>query len=430
MIPTALPDRAAAPVSPWRWWVCLLLFSATTLNYMDRISLNQMAVRIQNALNLDDVQYSRLESGFSFAFAVGAILSGIIVDKVSVRWVYPAAVLGWSVAGVLTGYATGFVWLLSCRIALGLFEAGNWPCGIRTVRAVVRPEERAFGNSLFGSGTAVGAVVTPPLVFVLLVHADAAAGTEGQAPDSWKLPFKVIGLIGLVWVALWFLTVPGKMLVPRPENESPGSVLAARYRDVFRDRRFWGLLGMVIALNISWHTYRAWLPKYLQQKRGFSEEAMTGFTTAYYLTADIGSWTIGLLTLVLIRRGMGGHNARFLMLTACAGLAVVSVAVPFAPTGVAMTAAVLVFAFASLGLFPTYFALSQELSAAHQGKVSGTLGAAAHLFLALVTYPIQGWVIKNTGSYDGVLAVAGLFPLLAIGGMLWLWPPRRTEPQL
>src|SRR5262249_52178576 len=153
-----------------------------------------------------------------------------------------------------------------------------------------------------------------------LLRADAAAGTEGPAPDSWKLPFKVIGLIGVGWVALWFVTVPGKMVRPRPENDPPGSVLAAHYRDVLRDRRFWGLLLMVIALNISWHTYRAWLPKYLQEKRGFSEEGMAGFMTFYYLMADIGSWTMGLLTLVLIRRGMAGHNARFLVLTACAGL--------------------------------------------------------------------------------------------------------------
>jgi ACS family hexuronate transporter-like MFS transporter len=117
------------------------------------------------------------------------------------------------------------------------------------------------------------------------------------------------------------------------------------------------------------------------------------------------------------------HSARFLALTGCAGLTVVSLVVPYAPTGIAMTAAVLVFAFGALGLFPTYFALSQELSAAHQGKVSGTLGATAHMFLSLVMYPIQGQVIQATKSYDEVLAVAGVFPLLAIGLMFWLWPP-------
>ena len=369
------------------------------------------------------MEYSRLESGFSFAFAVGAIVSGILVDKVSVRWVYPLMVLGWSAAGVLTGYATGFAWLLVCRIALGLFEAGNWPCGIRTVRTIMHPEERSLGNSLFSSGTAAGAIITPVVVLVLVQQADAAAGSEGPHPDSWKLPFKVIGYIGLVWVFLWFLTIPGRILDPATGPGAASHAGAAHYRDVFRDRRFWGILFMAIAINITWHTYRAWLPLYVQRKRGFSETEMTAFMTWFYLVADIGSWTIGLLTLVWIRRGRRAHSARFLALSACAALAVLSLAVPFAPTGWMFTGVVLIFVFGALGLFPTYFALSQELSAAHQGKVSGTLGACSHLFLALVAYPIQGYVIKEKGLYNEVLALAGIFPLLALGIMLWLWPP-------
>ena len=416
------------PASPWRWWVCILLFLATTLNYMDRVALNQMAVRIQKALDLNDLQYSHLESGFSFAYAIGAILSGIVVDRVNVRWVYPLMVLGWSAAGVMTGYSTGFAWLFTCRVVLGLFEAGNWPCGIRTTRLVLRSEERSFGNSLFQSGTAVGAIVTPILILVMLKRADAAAGQENH-PDSWKMPFIAIGILGIAWVVLWFLTVPGRLLDPKSGPEAASHAGATRYWDVFRDRRFWALLATVIAINVCWQTYRMWFPKYLQQKRGFSETDMSTFMTWFYLTADVGSWTVGLLTLVMVRRGMSNHTARLLVYAGCAGLVLVSFAVPFLPIGWELTASVLIFSFGSLGLFPTYFALSQELSAAHQGKVSGTLGAAAHMFLALVVYKIQGHVIQDTKSYDEVLAVAGLFPLLAFVLMLWLWPPSYEPPQ-
>jgi uncharacterized protein (TIGR02266 family) len=134
---------------------------ATIINYMDRLALNQMAVRIKTYFGMSNYEYSMLESAFSFAFAVGAITTGFIVDKVSVRWVYPLMVLGWSAAGVLTGFANGFWMLLTCRFALGLFESGNWPCGIRTTRAVLRHEERSLGNSIFQSGTALGAATYP-----------------------------------------------------------------------------------------------------------------------------------------------------------------------------------------------------------------------------------------------------------------------------
>jgi ACS family hexuronate transporter-like MFS transporter len=327
----------------------------------------------------------------------------------------------------LTGYSTGLVWLLACRIALGLFEAGNWPCGIRTVRTIMRPEERSLGNSLFSSGTAAGAIITPWVVYKIVQSADASAGTENH-PDSWKLPFILIGYIGVVWVVLWFLTVPGKILDPSASPGAASHAGAANYRDVFRDRRFWGVLLVAIGINITWHTYRAWLPLYVQEKRAFTEREMTAFMTWFYLVADIGSWTIGLLTLFWIRRGNRPHMARFLALAGCAGLAVFSIAVPFTPTGWQFTGVVLIFVFGSLGLFPTYFALTQELSNAHQGKVSGTLGASAHLFLALIVYPIQGYVIKKTGSFDEVLAIAGIFPLIAAGFMLWLWPPGYEPP--
>lgn len=418
---TSEPSRE--PASPWRWWVCGLLFLATTLNYMDRVALNQMAVRIQTALDIDDVDYYRLESGFSFAFAAGALLFGFIVDRVNVRWVYPLAVLGWSAAGVLTGYASGFAWLFGCRVALGLFEAGNWPCGIRTTKAVLRPDERSFGNSLFQSGTAIGAVCTPPLVLLLLRWHDESGGSG----DGWRVPFRIIGLLGVFWVALWFATVPGGILASAGGRQA-ATPADGSYRDLFRDRRFWAMLGMVITVNIAWHSFRPLLPKYLMQKRLVDETTMTEVTTLYYLVADVGSWTVGLLTLLMMRRyRVRGHNARLIAYLGCCGLATVSLAVPFAPTGFALTALILVYAFAALGLFPTYFAMSQELSAAHQGKVTGTLGAGAHLTLALVVFPIQGWFIKATGFYDGVLAVAGLFPLLGFAIMWSLWPPERAE---
>lgn len=418
----------APPISAWRWWVCLLLFLATTLNYMDRVALNQMAKRIKDALELDPVEYSGLETAFSFFFALGAMFAGVVVDKVNVRWVYPVAVLGWSAAGYFTGYATGFWSLVACRLALGVFESANWPAGLRTTRAILRPEERSFGNALFQSGTAIGAVITPFLVLYLLQEADAEAG--GDTRNSWRVPFRMIGLLGAGWVALWWFTVPRGLLARATGDSHHGDPGHARYRDIFRDIRFWALVGMTVAVNISWHTYRVWLPLYLQEVRGFDEAAMSRMTTWFYLTADAGSWTIGIITLLLVRRGRwSSHGARVLMFASCAALALISFVVPLVPNGRGLTVVVLLFAFASLGLFPTYYAFSQEISGKHQGKVSGTLGLCAHMSLSLVVYPVEGLLVKETGSYDLILGAAGVFPLLALGFMWWVWPaPAGSEP--
>src|SRR5919199_547538 len=88
--------------TPWRWWVCVLLLLASTLNYMDRMALNQTAVRIRAAFDLTNFWYGVLEGVFVVGFALGGLLFGWVVDRTRVRWVYPVAVVGWSAAGFLT----------------------------------------------------------------------------------------------------------------------------------------------------------------------------------------------------------------------------------------------------------------------------------------------------------------------------------------
>ena len=69
------------------------------------------------------------------------------------------------------------------------------------------------------------------------------------------------------------------------------------------------------------------------QQRGYSREEMSAFTTVYYLVADVGSWTCGIVTLVLCKRGMRVHVSRLLAFAGCALLTVCTVSVPFLPGG-------------------------------------------------------------------------------------------------
>src|SRR5215471_20592240 len=114
-----LPSRS----STWKWWVCGLLMLATMINYMDRLTLNQAANQILSELELDTEDYGYIEFAFGLAFAVGALVFGRVADRVNVRWFFPGALLGWSLAGFITGFARSFEQLLTCRVLLGLFES-------------------------------------------------------------------------------------------------------------------------------------------------------------------------------------------------------------------------------------------------------------------------------------------------------------------
>src|SRR5262249_39541366 len=113
VMPVVIPDlRLPQRSGAWKWWVCGLLLLATMINYMDRLTLNLMAKPIMEDLGLDERDYGQLESAFAIAFAVGAIVAGWLADRWNVRWIYPAAVVVWSLAGFVTGLAEGFLALL------------------------------------------------------------------------------------------------------------------------------------------------------------------------------------------------------------------------------------------------------------------------------------------------------------------------------
>src|SRR5262249_53749971 len=147
------PTRSAA----WKWWVCGLLLLATMINYMDRLTVNAMSQRITDEFELNEKEYGQIEFAFGIAFAMGNLLAGYSGDRWNVRWLFPAAVVLWSGAGFVTGFAQSLFGLMACRFSLGLFESGNWPCALRTTQRILPPAERTMGNSLLQSGAAIGA---------------------------------------------------------------------------------------------------------------------------------------------------------------------------------------------------------------------------------------------------------------------------------
>ena len=90
----------------------------------------------------------------------------------------------------------------SAAILLGFFEAGQWPCALITVQRLLSRRDRPLGNSILQSGASLGAIATPFVVIALTT----------SATDSWRLPFRVIGAAGAVWVVAWLAIVRGRDL--------------------------------------------------------------------------------------------------------------------------------------------------------------------------------------------------------------------------
>ncbi|MFM7318115.1 MAG: MFS transporter [bacterium] len=412
----------ARRLSKWQWLVTILLLLATMLNYMDRQTLANLSVRITSDLGLSQERYGTLELGFGWSFALGLIFFGTLADRFPVRWLYPLVVVGWSAVGLLTGFASTYEEMLVCRILLGIFESGHWPCALKTTQAVLSREDRIFGNSILQSGGAIGAIITP-LVIRGMVGDNMAAG-------AWRPPFVIIGSFGAVWVIAWLLTI-GRGDVPVHEStgvsksEKTGpekeSFVAIWWNACLANRRFWALLPMVICINITWQLLRVWLPKFLQQGRGATEAQSLYFNSLYYVAADIGCIAAGAAGVWLVGRGMGVLRSRQIVLTVGSTLTALSIFIPAMPLGYGLYGLLLLIGAGSLGVFPCYYSLAQEVSTRHMGKATGLLGCASWL----ISSPLQkyfGRVVDKTGSFDYGLMLAGLAPVVALTIWLVLWP--------
>ncbi len=409
----ANPDDRKATTRTWG--ICLMMLLATMLNYMDRQTLSQQATEIGRALQIDNEQYGLLESGFGLAFAIGGVVAGIAVDRMGPRWLYPIVLLGWSTAGFATGWASTYRQLWFGRVVLGFFEAGQWPCALVTAQRLLSRRDRALGNSLIQSGASLGAIATPMVVL--------AISTGG--PDDWRLPFRVIGAIGLVWVVAWLILVrPGDLALREETNPIEPTPRPRLQWSIVR--RLLILIVVVTVINLCFHFFRAWMPKMLREEYGFSNRTVQQFSVAYYLATDAGCLAIGFLVRWLAHRGWSIHGSRISAFAVCCLLTALSTVAAMVPGSWMLMALLLVIGFGSLGQFPVYYAFTQELSARRMGNVTGILGFAFWMIYSMVGGPIGRW-IDRTGAFSQVMFGAGLLPLVGLLAVGLFWGREQSE---
>ena len=412
MKPTNAASETPARISRF-WWIGGLLLLASAINYMDRQTLANAAVRISGEFRMSHEQYGNLEAGFGWAFAAGSLFFGFLADKVSLRWLYAAVVLLWSSIGFATGFVDDYEQLLICRTLLGFFEAGHWPCGVKTVRALLDAKGRAMGNGVLQSGTSIGAIVTPLIMSWMLT----------DEVGSWRLPFQAIGAVGVLWVLAWIAMAPPAGLAANHTDEAES---ASPWWKVLLDRRMVLILAVIALINTTFQMLRVWLPKFLQEGRGYSEPETLYFTSLWFAATDVGCLGAGAMVLWIARHGRSVTQARLLTFFGCALMCLSAIAIPWLPQGWVLLAVLLVAGAGALGVFPIYHALTQDVSHRHQGKVTGIAGVAAWAFSPLA-HQLLGRHVDQTHSFDQGLAIAGCLPMIALVLLAFAWPRTMSD---
>ena len=388
-----------------KWQLCIVLFLATTLNYLDRQTMSILAPALQKELHLDNEALGWLFAVFYYAYTFSQMAVGPILDRSNLRWAFASAVFLWSVVSVLTGLANGFVALLIFRLSLGVVEAANWPAGMRVVARLLEPRERALGNGIFTSGTSVGALIAPGLILGIA----AALG--------WRWAFVLIGSLGAFWIGGWILmTRDPKMTPVWREPPAPGTAgLAGQWRifsGIAKSPRFLPVLAVAVLVNPCLYFSVNWLPTYFAQQRGLAPGRQMGWIlTAIYLGLDIGNIACGSAILGLTRRGSGVQRARRIVFILATVAVIFCGAVPILPMTGAVTALVLVNF--GLGIWVAiYLTMAQEVSSTHVSTAIGMLSGCGSLAGALAMWAV-GLVTRQTASFAIPMSTVAVAAALA-----------------
>lgn len=392
-----------------RWFIVALIFLATLINFIDRLTISVLAPVITEQLKLTNLQFASITTWFLVAYALSQGLSGKLYDRVGTKRGFTLSIIVWSSAAMAHAFARGLASLSCFRFVLGLGEAGNWPGAAKVVAEWFPVRQRALGMGIFNSGVCVGFIVATPLIVWL------------QSQFGWRTTFLVTGGMGWGWLALWLLfyeTPERHRAITRAEYEliqQDRSVSTVRrkigWRELLRYREVWAIVLSRFLTDPVWWLYLTWLPLYLSRVRGFSLKEIGLFAWMPYVAADAGSLFGGWFSGRLILRGWTVDKARKAVIVA--GALLMTAGIPAALAQNAMVAlgfiSLVTFGFQSwinnVQTMPSdYFPREVVASVAGMGGVGAGVGA---ILFTLAT----GWVTDHF-SYTPMLVTAGLLPVL------------------
>lgn len=377
-----------------RWFVISLAFFATVINYLDRQTLSVAAPAIRQDLNFGDIEYSRIVFAFMLAYTIMNGVSGPLIDRLGTRRGYALCMLWWSVASVLHAFARSPFTLGVYRFLLGMGEAGNWPAAVKVVSEWFPVRERALASGIFNSGSAVGAVIAPPLVAWLVLN------------YGWQAGFWMVGTTGFLWLAVWLLVYR----TPR-ETAAEAHAPAPPVLPLFRQRFVWSLTVAKIFFDPVWYFYIFWFPQYLSSARGFDLAKIGMYAWIPFLTADVGNLAGGAFSALLLRRGLSLPAVRTVVFTLFPAMMTSAIPAVLAEDARLSVALVSIATFGYTAASANLLALPAEFYPRNSLASIWGLASMGSGFGGMLFSLITGWTVARF-SYTPVFIGFGLLPLV------------------
>ncbi len=318
-----------APEKPsTRWFVCALLFAATTINYMDRSVLSLIEPLLHNLpfmgwdfskdaahQVLFNNNYGNIIICFQVAYGVGLLTAGRIIDKLGTKIGYAVAIAIWALSSMGHSLVKSVLGFAIARALLGLGESGNFPAAIKATTEWFPSEERALATGIFNSGSNASSFIAPALVAFVTFH------------YGWRAAFVTTGSMGLIWLVVWLLFPYNRLRRGATQTQinlqevvspSAGKGFFSLFGELAKHR---GLYAFAIGKGLTdpiWWFYLFYLPKFLNENYGLDLAHAYWEIVAVYAVSSVGSIAGGALSGFLMKRGFSVNSGRKIALLVCA----------------------------------------------------------------------------------------------------------------
>jgi len=410
---------ATDKIGNYRWVICALLFFATTINYVDRQIIGLLKPLLEKEFNWSETHYSYIVSAFAASYAIGYFIFGNLIDKVGSKIGYTISIVFWSIAAMAHAFVKSTMGFGITRAFLGLGEGGNFPAAVKAVAEWFPKKERALATGIFNSGTSIGAVAAPLIVYWM-------AGSFG-----WRATFIITGALGFIWLLpwLWFYEIPSRQTrVSRAElayihgdddNDGP-TPEKLPIRKLLGAKDAWVFITGKFLTDPVWWFFLFWLPSYFSSNFNLDLKTPGLQVAIVYAATTFGSIGGGYWSSWLIKRGLTPVMARKYALLTFALLVTPILFVRLA-TDISTVVAIISLAAAahqgwSANLFTIVSDIVPKNSVSSVVGIGGMMGSAGStLFPFLVGFILDHYKLTgNLGTgYNLIFIICGSAYLIA-----------------
>lgn len=410
-----------------RYLIITILFIVSCFSFADRSALSQAVSVMPAAMNMNARRLSYLLFAFGWAYALGQLPAGGLLDRFGSKRVYGIAIVGWSICAFFTAFAgylaasAAFTAIFILRVLSGLFQSPVFPGNGRIVAAWFPTSERGRASAIFNSSQYFALPIFAP-IFGWLIHI-----------SGWRSCFWFMGALGLALAVVWFTNIYGVKEHPRiaPEEieaiERGGGLVNtdsaasarkntltwATVKKLMSYRMLVGVyIGQYCITTLTWF-FLTWFPLYLSQARHMSVVKVGIAAAVPGLCGGFGGILGGLFSDKLLQRGYSLSFARKLPIMTGMALAMTIIACNYASSQSIMLLFMSI-SFFGKGIGALGWTVVSDTSP--KGMV-GMNGALFNLFgnTAGITTPlIIGAIVEKTHSYNGALIFVAFIAFCAI----------------